>query len=502
MKKYIIAFLLCAFSVCGYTQKSFIKDALKRGPNEEGIYRVENPKGKNLRKGELEEAIINMGYLPISGKGWFKGSDFDDWRSRVGYYDFIDNKNYPKYIFCKLRGSDSEYKYSQLKNRGYFFIPTKKREKKNSSMPWTEYKTVYDLNRQTAFWSGDIVNGYLHGGGCGFIISSRSYQWFAGIFYEGLPIYNFHIRSVNTNGMSAILDDSRISYNPVIPINHEICMRHMNSSDSEIKRIVNNYVTKGAYKDKAQLIEYIHRQTRSLSTSNCMDFKPSKEVTEFIDSYENANYDPDNVLPKAHEIYKVYTVVEALNLRLRDKYYSATLFGGGWSWDQQDVTDHRTALLNGLYAAREGKINSKYGYQNFFSSAFPILDKKYNNFEEKVEKQRLSYNNWVREHNKERAERLERERHEVDTENQVSPSGELVGHSFFGRDGFHYENDGKLHSKNGTDFCYYNIHFDNDKKIDYYYITSCSSKVSNYLNGKYKYKTNSELISAFMNAIR
>ena len=225
MKKYIIAFLLCAFSVCGYTQKSFIKDALKRGPNEEGIYRVENPKGKNLRKGELEEAIINMGYLPISGKGWFKGSDFDDWRSRVGYYDFIDNKNYPKYIFCKLRGSDSEYKYSQLKNRGYFFIPTKKREKKNSSMPWTEYKTVYDLNRQTALWSGDIVNGYLHGSGFGLVISGGSYQWFTATFYEGLPIYSFYTRSVNTDNKSAILNKDQISYNSIVPIDNTICMR-------------------------------------------------------------------------------------------------------------------------------------------------------------------------------------------------------------------------------------------------------------------------------------
>lgn len=254
----------------------------------------------------------------------------------------------------------------------------------------------------------------------------------------------------------------------------------------------------------AKLIQEMFQEAKSYNISgdaSKFDLR-DKFLNEFISTCsKNPKYDKYKVLAKAKKLSSFCRVVKALyhwSDAPTNWYYEEKMLGlvRYPVWNERP-TQMVIEAIDGALAICQ-KMTKDPDFGPFFTKSIPLLKEKRIKVNNNLSKERREYNAVVAENDA----RWESRNHEVDTDRHKSPSGELEFHTLLPADGYHYENDGELRSKSGSDYCTYNVHFDRNKKIDYYYIKSCSSKVRDYLKGKTKFKTGSELTSAFMNAIR
>ena len=254
----------------------------------------------------------------------------------------------------------------------------------------------------------------------------------------------------------------------------------------------------------AKLIQEMFQEAKSYNISgdaSKFDLR-DKFLNEFISTCsKNPKYDKYKVLAKAKKLSSFCRVVKALyhwSDAPTNWYYEEKMLGlvKYPVWNERP-TQMVIEAIDGALAICQ-KMTKDPDFGSFFTKSIPLLKEKRIKVNNNLSKERREYNAVVAENDA----RWESRNHEVDTDRHKSPSGELEFHTLLPADGYHYENDGELRSKSGSDYCTYNIHFDHNKKIDYYYIKSCSSKVRDYLKGKTEFKTGSELTSAFMNAIR
>jgi TPR repeat protein len=283
--------------------------------------------------------------------------------------------------------------------------------------------------------------------------------------------------------------------------NNSFAKKHLADIPQKLQKIAEEK----AKPDKdAKLIQEMFQEAKSYNKSgDASKFElREKFLNEFISTCsENPMYDKYKLLAKAKKLSSFCRVVDALyhwSDAPTNWYYKEKMLGlvKYPVWNERP-TQMVIEAIDGALAICQ-KMTKDPDFGAFFTKSIPLLKEKRIKVNNNLSKERREYNAVVAENDARRESR----NHEVDTDRHKSPSGELEFHTLLPADGYHYENDGELRSKSGSDYCTYNVHFDRNKKIDYYYIKSCSSKVRDYLKGKTKFKTGSELTSAFMNAIR
>lgn len=455
-------------------QKNLFSEAIKQGPDANGIYHIKNPKGKDVSLENTASYIKKMGYIPLYGDdiGIVRWGDVG---VVLDYFDFTDSRHYDTYAFWALSNKAGQT-LNDLKGSGSFFLPKEEfvYEKTSISFISIARGTAQKLYRYDhALWSGRITDGLLDGYGTGFIISGDNYVLFTGGFDYGIPISSIYLkRGRKVNG--PVESYSSESYDAV---STRVCMQNIDTNDQLLLKALLARSHK-MYDENVKRVEDAYQKALKLNMSNYQQFERDNAIREFIYLYDHANtkYDPKNIMPKAKEVLKVYQVVSSLNMKIRDQYYGVnfwSLLSSNYEWFIKFVTADREHIQLGLDQAKWGKVNSNYGFKSFFSNAYQSLEKKMADFNRKVDSDRAEFQkkyNEVAKSNKrayDEHERWKREHgHEIDWDNSNEPYGDLV-HPLFLDSDWKFLNEGKIKMKSGNTYSY-NINFDSDMSIKYY----------------------------------
>lgn len=503
MKRLLFALTLSVISLsCLAQEKQLMKEALDNGINSYGYYHIENTKNRSTNLSKMASYIRNAGYIPLDGGDKY-ARRFGDVNSVLDYYDFTDREHYQGYVFSALSGLPSDT-YGELKNNGTFYSIEQGTYKERESDGWLSTVKYAKLTRNdNAQWSGNIKDGLIDGTGHGLVtLDNGMIMWFKGTFESGIPAsLAVHTKSVKRNGDGIIKKD--IVTSGFGRLTTKGIAENLLNADAQLKQAIYSHLSIH-YQENIKKIDAAYEKIRSITISNYGDYSPDDEVQAFFDCYENAGYDPQNYVGKAREILKVYQILPALNLQFRDKYYGVSLFSllsSTYDWYSTDEKTDRACLSEGLEAATWGKNNSRYGLKNFFSQAYTSLQKKNNQFNNKINSDRAEFrrtnDRLAAESKRRQSEFLAKHGHEVNWDGSKEPSGELISSSgliasLLGSGTYQYYNDGVIKLKNGKSYDY-NIIFDDRKRFKCFTVRSS-------LNGSYNntFKTRDEMIDAIV----
>ena len=106
-------------------------------------------------------------------------------------------------------------------------------------------------------------------------------------------------------------------------------------------------------------------------------------------------------LPLAKELKDVYTVINALNLKIRSEYHHVVHgFGVFWGGVETDG-----GILNGAAnIIKAGKTGSKYGFGQFYSQVEKEVNVKLTAFNRQIEREQAGIDGEIRKHEHEMAE--------------------------------------------------------------------------------------------------
>lgn len=497
MRKHdIITLLLLLLPLGSYAQDKVFNEAIKNGPDSHGIYHAVNTKKKNITAFEMESYVRQRGYIPIGGED-VNIRRFGDVSTILKEYIFTDNQHYLAYACWELGSSE----YSGLRGKGCLFLPEKEMvyEKTKLSFISVAAGSIQRLNSyDDVLWSGNIVDGLIDGSGYGFLVSEGKYQLFKGSFSHGLPISEVSVATGKKTRKGPIEYVSNKKYEA---INSHICAQNSDTKDTKLRKALKIY-SRESYSEDAAKFERIYKNAVSLSKSNYESLVPDEYVGEFYSRYENADYDPQNLVSKARELYDIYATVQVIKMKFPEHYYGYNL----WSilsfskqWLSSREKSDREDLNSAIDVVNKGKANSQSDFKFFYTEAAKKLEAKMSEFNKKVSEDRAWYNKYAEGKRKESAELDKKLSKEIDWKRSKSPSGELRSHStLFLVDGYDYEKNGELWNKNGSQRCEYNIWYDSRKEFDH--VSVRYSTISS-LNGKH-FKSETELYNAFADAIR
>ena len=499
-----MAMLLPILSVESMAQEKLFKEAIKNGLSSNGCYCFQNTKNKAYWVDDVLDYAREHGYIILRcvDKNRVR---FGTLITQVEELWFVDAENYPTYVFSALSGSSADVVRAQ--NTGYIFLTRGEKVYKEVNSFVSVYageKTVFD--HYDALWTGSVSNGYIDGSGVAFLaLSGGRYLRLEGTFSKGFPASEVDVRYVTKNDMSkAGVKQEEIQSTKYAEIPLDSYAHNLETTDDVLKKAV-LLRTEEMYNRDVARIEAIYDNVKKLSISNYEDFPVDYFVVDFITMYQTANYDPKNVLPKAMEINDAFYVVEALKMKFREHYYGYSL----WSlltlfydWLDKEEEQDRNLLQVGLDKAQSGKMNSKYGLGDFFGQAAERLYQKKLDFERKISEDIDAYNSMV---DRERANRNERDAQlskEIDWDRSVSPSGELT--SGLLESTWHYEKEGEIKFKSGSDYVTYNVYYydRNGQELEGFKILYASDDIrSNMGDKKYTtYKSMSQMVEEILKA--
>lgn len=502
---FLLLLMVCIGSIA---QEKLFNEAISRGLTSNGCYRVENTKKKDVTLEEMMRYAKSKGY--IIGKATEKSYvRFGDSKLLVETMEFIDTNNYSTYVFHSL--ANKGFDFNSLKGKGAFYVPEKEKvyEKSQVSFISVLSGTRTKFNRyDDALWTGNVSSGLLDGTGVGFVeMPGGKYTKFEGTFSKGFPVTDINVKYVTKKDMkNAFIKAEEIKTSQYSAVSQRALAQNVGTTDAQLKQALNLRM-EGLYKEDVAKIEAIYNKTRSISLSNYSNFTQDEFVVEFITLYQTANYDPDKVLLKAMELNDVFYVIDALKMKIRDKYYGysawslLTLF---YDWLDKAEKNDRQLISTGLEKARDGMANSKYGFKSFFSQAADQLNKKSTEFENKISRDIDEYNRLVAKEKEDRKQRDEKLSKQINWEKSKDPSGKLTSGLLDAY--WYYKEDGEIRFKAGNDYVYYNVdYYDrNGNDLVGFHIKSSSDKIRRNMGDKYYHyhKTRKELIEAVLSAVQ
>jgi len=441
MRKYLV-FILSLLCLLGHAQDKLFNEAIKRGPNDEGIYRIENTQKKDVDLWQMQNFIQKKGYFPLGGD-LQTVSRFGSAYKVMRYYYFTDKEHYVGYVYMTL----SSHKPNNLKSRGLLFLTQLEGEK--GLRKW-----------RNALWSGNVVDGYIDGVGEGIYTDNKTYYWFTGSFECGLPVSKVEIKTI-TPKQAKIGSNDYVHGDKCSPIDKSWILMLYNTEDQELSKALKSYNTK-SYASDVKKLEAAYDKTRSVNISNYANCAIDKAVDEFATYYGKIGYDPQNMLPKAHAVLEFYGVLSALQMKIADRYYG----NPGWPFNllyelewygSKEKYDKKT-INDAIELASSSSLGNKFGYSNFYSQAVKELKSKYTKLLDRLYSNALEYEEALEDIRAEQKVKNQELSKEINWDKSKSPSGDLVRVGLFD-DRLHYENRGRLVMKYGSDFIEYNTYY-------------------------------------------
>ena len=415
MKKYIcVLCMICiALSALADAKEKLFKEAVKNGPDNSFCFHIKNSKTKDVDVSDMKRYVEEQGYMVMSVSD-IMINHFGTSKTVLDEMVFYKPNDLADVVLQRVTFCPK----SDLRTQGSCFIVIDGNSNPTyaTSSIWHAKLKRYD-NVQ---WTGDVEDGLLTGQGSGVIMySDTHYLTLKGTFDHGLPISQIFVRTINVDPKRNASSSDVIEYNGMIvdrkPIvaNQELCEMNLDTKDTTLAKALGHRM-KSFYKENVDSLEIIYKEAQTINISNYASFSPydghTDKVKKFIEIYERYNYDPRNALPKAREIIDVYRIWVGLKKKIRENYYGMGLWSilsGNYEWFDDSEKEDRTIFSESEASAKRLKNNSAYGFSKFGADALPIIEKKYDDFTNKLI---ADYNDYSRKFNNKAAEQKENKR--------------------------------------------------------------------------------------------
>ena len=292
-----------------------ISKALAKGADANGVYHLFNKSNKEISADEAKKYFVSKNYVAITTLEK-EVTIFGVVVKIIDKIDFITMDNFQQYAFS-LMNKNRQVEYSQLKNTGAFIMKVFDKHR--------DFKSRYIEN---AYWSGQLANGLLTGGGVGLVNIDGDWCYFEGYFAGGFPVQNTILYKLSPT--MALSRDNLVAYEYKDVVGYKNASGNLGTATREYAK--HQYNT---FKRDID-IEFSRALTLNNHNGEFLYFLNEKEkmkkgqttVNDFIEPYTYWNYDPDGYLPKAIELQELYQVLDGLCVRSdRDYIYESILWG-------------------------------------------------------------------------------------------------------------------------------------------------------------------------------
>lgn len=473
-----LCFLFTALSVSGQVMtvrndrqinkdlEQLLSEALKKGLQNNGnysVYVLNNKKNKDVESVEAIKFLRQNGYIPLSASDKIHVR-YGAKRVLLEKVTFISNESFRDYAFAFFNRSFNLSGASV--NDGKFFIP----EMKDS---WYWGKDICSgkfKSFEHVLWTGDEVNGFINGSGCGFMPYGNGFACFRGSFIAGFPKEG----TINISVLDKLLNVSNIEAHQV---GYWDLVRAKNKAPGNVLDAMKEFA-RLTYLDNCVAVEEEYKRMLTLNKSY-VGFTPNKEV---IDQFETMygdwpELDLQNELDKIKEMKEVSAVLEALSFQFdQRKYYQyislATIFSFRYFWSLSAEKKDNDILNNALAIASNKGKDSHCVFNAFYATATPVLQQRMQDLVKYVGNARKEYARY--EANVQKQERSFEEYKtqmcnncKIDGKKTTFPKGYSEAWSFLFLDyPAHSEEDGKIILVNGQTINWRYVYDDNYKEIE------------------------------------
>ena len=193
---------LIVSTTCYAGNGDLLKIAINRGYTSTGCYRLTSRDKSGLDVNKFATYLGKHDY-------WVVDKGFDK-KTAVDWIEFIEMDKKDQGVFSYL--SEGKCNYSQLKNKGKFASMKKEpiyRPLAFKGEKPIRYDDILSGNIRDTPWTGEVVDGYIHGKGYGFVKygdhkylwqSGNSYMYFEGTYDHGVPASDITVKNYWING--------------------------------------------------------------------------------------------------------------------------------------------------------------------------------------------------------------------------------------------------------------------------------------------------------------
>lgn len=511
-----------------------INEAKHKGTLESGVYIIEKNEAKKMKMEDMVSHLQTNNYVVVDSK--------EDSQGKIDNIKFVPQEDFYKYYYNLKSGGDFS---NAKKGKGCRF------KKVNVDMYGYLYKYVPVVIE--TYWSGDIIDGYINGKGSGLYLlytSNKSFEggfcYFEGEYVYGIPISDVEFYTIESNNVNQFrnikpltikkketdyylvenrnqLDQAMLDN--FVSGNSNVQYEQYKKLANDVRNITANYKK---YAEDIILNEKIPQLSQGIGGLSPIQvpLSPPERIVLFKESPEEYNkrhtleafknfegidiakmnekdkelfsLEQKPLLKDINETLKYMDLLDGLSLTTPDNItkakqnYNASLisFYGTPIIDRSNyhsILDNAENIAKELKNSSTGKLHEKYA----------AAEKKINACHKTINYERNNVYGEVAEIKKTASKRREKEKYEIDWDKHKEPSGELVYSSGLFSTYYEHKKEGRISTKNGGNYCTYNIIYNPDKTVNCYRLTYSSKSVD-----KKDFKSLGELVEAFLKAIK
>lgn len=479
-----------------------MKEAI--GPLDLGEYKIDNVT-KKVTMGEMTSFIQSENCVVVDSRESNEGM--------IDYIKFVPQKDLYKYYYKLKTGKD----FSDTKNGKCCLLRVEEKR---------PYKVWYTADVGDAYWSGEVVDGYINGKGSGVFMENLkiyesgraegNFRYFEGEYISGIPVTDTKVYFIDMGNVGNINEISPTIL-PKQDVNFFLKEKRYKldqamldnfvkgNTDFQYEKIRNIIADYKKYAEDIILNEKTPKLSQGIYGRNALALMPSQEMVLVIpnspeeyntrrtlEAFKNSegvdlnnkkellSLDNKPLLESIDQTLKYMDLLDGLALTSGENAVKAQK-QYNFSYIRQfgtpdiDNSNYYSVLDNAIKIAKEleksstGSLREKYAVagqkiSNWKKTITGVKNSVYSevNVSEKKSKEREQ-------------ERKRKGQHEIDSYNTKDPSGKLVEMSGLFSSYKTYEHDGRISTKGG-DYCDYNIIYSRDGKLNCYRITYSTKK--------------------------
>ena len=458
------------------TLDKLISEAIARGKEANGSYLIVNSKPVIISSSDLAFYLKQQGYVSC-GCSSHEIYRFGAYIQLVDTMSFVPENEVSNFVYDFFRHGKG-VPYSELKGPGSFVYPrTKTATWTGNEFPTDEYETISGI-----LWSGEVVDGILHGEGVGIIPAGGDSEFFEATFDYGFPVSRFEGKKLTiwpTNDPE--VKSTKIYFQ--VPTDKVYTLANLTPQVAYVKQVYSkNHISLDAGQvealyDKILTLNKTTPDYTQFVKENIGDLAKSREALQKqYDLYSQTGVDNRGILEKIRTLFDAYTALNGLTMPLDSRYVTG-LFNQRWDQAAADK-DKKTMYecIDFIYAKSKETGNV---LQPFYQRADPVIRERTRSLANHIYDMVVQWNESAE------IERAERERREaqwaktIDVEESYGPSGEL-DRGIFDTYWYH-KKQGEVRFKfKGGNYLYYNICYrekDLSTKV-HYVVVSAGGKLS------------------------
>ena len=479
-----------------------MKEAI--GPLDLGEYKIDNVT-KKVTMGEMTSFIQSKNCVVVDSRESNEGM--------IDYIKFVPQKDLYKYYYKLKTGKD----FSDTKNGKCCLLRVLEKR---------PYKVWYTADVGDAYWSGEVVDGYINGKGSGVFMENLkiyesgraegNFRYFEGEYISGIPVTDTKVYFIDMGNVGNINEISPTIL-PKQDVNFFLKEKRYKldqamldnfvkgNTDFQYEKIRNIIADYKKYAEDIILNEKTPKLSQGIYGRNALALMPSQEMVLVIpnspeeyntrrtlEAFKNSegvdlnnkkellSLDNKPLLESIDQTLKYMDLLDGLALTSGENAVKAKK-QYNFSYIRQfgtpdiDNSNYYSVLDNAIKIAKEleksstGSLREKYAVagqkiSNWKKTITGVKNSVYSevNVSEKKSKEREQ-------------ERKRKGQHEIDRYNTKDPSGKLVEMSGLFSSYKTYEHDGRISTKGG-DYCDYNIIYSRDGKLNCYRIIYSTKK--------------------------